>query len=111
MDVRYRVAICYALPYDVYHLVESCISAKVIITTLIVTYEGTDEVRNNKNTLIYKYEYFFSYKNDPLTSTFIHFKCLINDLRKFDTIKNNDVLVDEFLDSLDESWEHYDDIL
>ncbi|CAI9261428.1 unnamed protein product [Lactuca saligna] len=56
-DVCVRAAICISFLYNVYHLVENYVYAKVIILTVKITYEGTDEVNNNlKNSIICKYE-------------------------------------------------------
>lgn len=52
LDVKARAAIGNALAYDIYHFVQNCISAKVMMDTLTVVYEGTNEVKVvNKNNL------------------------------------------------------------
>ena len=59
LDIKARAAIGNALPYDIQHLVQNCESAKEMMETLTVAFEGTDEVRRtNINNLNRKYEHF-----------------------------------------------------
>ncbi|KAI3767019.1 hypothetical protein L2E82_17100 [Cichorium intybus] len=81
-------------------------------TTLTVAFEGTAEViAAQENTLNRKYEHFFAYKNETITQTFNRFNCLVNDMRRFNIVKLDSVLVLKFLDSLDDKWEHHVDVL
>ena len=43
LDVRARAAISYAFPYNIFGLVQNCISAKEMMDTLTVSFEGTEE--------------------------------------------------------------------
>lgn len=45
LDVYACAAIISALPYEIYHLVQNCLSGKEMMDTLTVAYEGTGEVR------------------------------------------------------------------
>ncbi|XP_052623710.1 uncharacterized protein LOC128129042 [Lactuca sativa] len=45
LDVRARAAISYAFPYNIFGLVQNCISAKEMMDTLTVSFEGTEEVK------------------------------------------------------------------
>lgn len=79
-----------------------------MLDTLTVTYEGTPEVSTtHENNIKRKYKHLFAYMNESLTNTFNHFNCLINDMRRFKVINHDTVLVLQFLDSLDNKWEHY----
>ena len=52
LDKRACAAIGKDLPYDIYHLVQNCESAKEMMETVTVAFEGTDEVRRrNVNNL------------------------------------------------------------
>jgi len=112
LDVKGRSAISNALPYNTFHLIQNCESAKEMMDTLTVAFEGTEEVRaTTLSNLIRQYEHFFAKKDETLTRTFTRFNCLINDLRRYDEIKHNFVLVIKFLDSLGSQWDHYSDVL
>lgn len=55
-----------------------------MLKTLVVAYEGNDEVRvTQENSLNRKYEHFFAYRNKSLTQSFNHFNFLINDREIF----------------------------
>ncbi|KAI3523649.1 hypothetical protein L1887_01928 [Cichorium endivia] len=112
LDARARAAIGNSLPYEIYHLVQNCLTAKEMLSTLTVAFEGTAEVlAAQENILNRKYEHFFAYKNETITQTFNRFNCLVNDMRRFNIIKLDSVLVLKFLDSLDDKWEHHVDVL
>ncbi|KAL4563399.1 hypothetical protein LXL04_027440 [Taraxacum kok-saghyz] len=112
LDIKARAAIGNALPYDIYHLVTNCESAKDMMETLTVAFEGTNEVRRtNINNLNKKYEHFFAQKNETLTETFNMFNCLVNDMRRLSINKHRSELVLKFLDSLGEKWEHHANVL
>nr|KAJ0197446.1 hypothetical protein LSAT_V11C700383020 [Lactuca sativa] len=109
LDVRARAAISYALPYNIFGLVQNCISAKEMMDTLIVSFEGTEEVKATQiNDLNRRYEHFFARKGETLTQTFNRFNTLVNDLRILDQLKHRTVLVQKFLDSLGASWENHE---
>ena len=68
LDVRARAAINYALPYNIFGLVQNCISAKEMMDTLTVSFEGTEEVKATQiNDLNRRYEHFFAKKGETLT--------------------------------------------
>ena len=112
LDVRARAAISYALPYNIFGLVQNCISAKEMMDTLTVSFEGTEEVKATQiNDLNRRYEHFFAKKGETLTQTFNRFNTLVNDLRRLDQLKHRTVLVQKFLDSLGAGWENHVDVL
>ncbi|KAI3752823.1 hypothetical protein L2E82_24860 [Cichorium intybus] len=112
LDARARAAIGNSLPYEIYHLVQNCLTAKEMLSTLTVSFEVTAEVlAAQENILNRKYEHFFAYKNETITQTFNCFNCLVNDMRRFNIVKLDSVLVLKFLDSLDVKWEHHVDVL
>ena len=81
LDVRARTAKGNTLPHDIFHFVQKFWSTKEMIDTLIVAYEGTDEVKFvNKNNLNWWYEHFFQQKNETLTQVVNCFDCLVNDM-------------------------------
>nr|KAJ0189115.1 hypothetical protein LSAT_V11C800391620 [Lactuca sativa] len=80
--------------------------------TLIVSFEGTEEVKATQmNDLNRRYEHFFAKKGETLTQTFNKFNTLVNDLRRLDQLKHRTVLVQKFLDSLGAGWENHVDVL
>nr|KAJ0208804.1 hypothetical protein LSAT_V11C400202500 [Lactuca sativa] len=112
LDVHARAAISYALPYNIFGLVQNCISAKEMMDTLTVSFEGTEEVKATQiNDLNKRYEHFFAKKGETLTQTFNRFNTLVNDLRRLDQLKHRTVLVQKFLDSLGAGWENHVDVL
>ena len=66
---------------------------------------------DNKNSLNRQYEHFFAKKGETLTQTFNRFNCLVNDMRRLNIHKAKQVLVLKFLDSLNDEWAHYLDVL
>ena len=61
LDKKACAAIGNSLPYEIYHLVQNCESAKEMMDTLTVAFEGTEEVqRTNINNLNWKYDHFFA---------------------------------------------------
>nr|KAJ0204273.1 hypothetical protein LSAT_V11C500229940 [Lactuca sativa] len=112
LDVRARAAISYSLPYNIFGLAQNCISAKDMMDTLTVSFEGTEEVKATQiNDLNRRYEHFFAKKGETLTQTFNRFNTLVNDLRRLDQLKHRTVLVQKFLDSLGAGWENHVDVL
>ena len=112
LDVKARSALVSALPNEIYHQVLNCTSAKEMLDTLTVAYEGTEEVKENKKLLLNReYEFFFALKGESLTQTYTRFNCLVNDLKRADITKSNFVLVNKFLDSLPETWDHFVTVL
>nr|KAJ0188603.1 hypothetical protein LSAT_V11C900505350 [Lactuca sativa] len=94
LDVRARATISYALPYNIFGLVQNCISAKEMMDTLTVSFEGTEEV-----------------KATQINDLNRRFNTLVNDLRRLDQLKHRTVLVQKFLDSLGAGWENHVDVL
>nr|KAJ0186081.1 hypothetical protein LSAT_V11C900483530 [Lactuca sativa] len=94
LDVRARAAISYSLPYNIFGLVQNCISAKEMMDTLTVSFEGTEEV-----------------KATQINDLNRRFNTLVNDLRRLDQLKHRTVLVQKFLDSLGAGWENHVDVL
>lgn len=81
-------------------------------TTLTIGYEGDNEVMTTQeNNLNWKQEHRFTYTNESLTHDFNPFNCLTKDMRRFNIINHNNVLVLKVLDSLDEKLEQYVDVL
>ena len=85
---NYRVMnqICCALNGTKFSMVSSCISAKEIWDKLIITYEGTSQVKEMKiNILMHRFEIFKMKKNENLNEMFTRFTLIfdsLNSLRK-----------------------------
>nr|KAJ0216892.1 hypothetical protein LSAT_V11C300128750 [Lactuca sativa] len=94
LDGRAHAAISYSLPYNIFGLVQNCISAKEMMDTLTVSFEGTEEV-----------------KATQINDLNRRFNTLVNDLRRLDQLKHRTVLVQKFLDSLGAGWENHVDVL
>ena len=112
LDVKARAAISYSLPYNIFGLVQNCETAKEMMDTLTVSYEGTEETMATQiNDLNLRYERFFAKKGESLINTFNRFNTLVNDLRRLDQLKHRSALVHKFLNSLGSGWEHHVDVL
>lgn len=82
-----------------------------MIDTLTIAYERTDEAKSTReNNLNREYEHLFAHRNESITQIFIILNFLYNDMRRFDIIKHEVVLVLNFIDSFSDKWEHLVDV-
>ena len=94
------------LPNEIYHSVINYLSAKEIWDTLVVLFEGTTEViENRRSLLIQQYEMFSRNSRESLTETYNRFNCLLNDLKQHGHVTLNKDMLIKFLRSLPSKWD------
>ncbi|XP_071713095.1 uncharacterized protein [Rutidosis leptorrhynchoides] len=112
LDPKIKTMIAITLPNYVFKLIKGKPTVKAILYYLDVTYDGKDEVRQNKIIALKReYELFFAYKSETLKQTFIRFNSLVADL---DSLKINYIdfeQVNKFIDSLPAKWKPVTDPL
>nr|KAJ0194309.1 hypothetical protein LSAT_V11C800413730 [Lactuca sativa] len=102
LDVRARAAISYALPYNIFGLVQDCISAKEMMYTLTVSFEGTEEVNATQINDLNR-------RLDQLKHRIVLLQKFLDSLGA--QLKHRTVLLQKFLDSLGAGWENHVDVL
>ncbi|XP_071700039.1 uncharacterized protein [Rutidosis leptorrhynchoides] len=81
IDPKIKTMIAITLPNHVFKSIKKKPTAKGILDYLDVTYDGTDEVRQNKIIALKReYELFFAYKSETLKQTLVRFNSLVADL-------------------------------
>ncbi|GAV76857.1 UBN2 domain-containing protein, partial [Cephalotus follicularis] len=88
-----HIIIC-AINSNDFNRISSCISAKEMWDRLEVTYEGTNQVKEAKiSMLVHEYEMFTMNENEDIKSMFSRFTNIINALQALDkTYSNKDLL-------------------
>ena len=96
----------YALDPNEFNRISGCISVKEIWDKLEVTYEGTNQVKETRvSMLVHKYELFQMKQNESISSMFTHFTNIINRLKCLGKTYSNSDLVRKVLRSLSRMWE------
>ncbi|KAL4585602.1 hypothetical protein LXL04_010225 [Taraxacum kok-saghyz] len=107
LDYKAMHILSVSLPDDIYRCVMYCESAKKMWDRLIILYEGTDETREcRRSLLIQQYELFTCKSGESLTDIYLRFKCLINELRQHGKTYENDEMLIKFLRILPKAWNH-----
>ncbi|GAV60415.1 UBN2 domain-containing protein, partial [Cephalotus follicularis] len=76
-----HIIIC-AINFDDFNRISSCISAKEMWYELEVTYEGTNQVKEAKiSMIVHEYEMFTMNENEDIKSMFSRFTNIINALQ------------------------------
>ena len=74
--------LCCGLDANEYNRICACESAKEIWDKLVVTYEGTSQVRETKiNLLVHQYELFKMQPNETIKEMFTRFTDITNNLK------------------------------
>ncbi|GAV84149.1 UBN2 domain-containing protein, partial [Cephalotus follicularis] len=95
-----------ALSSSEFNRVSSLDYAKKMWDRLMVTYEGTNQVKDTKiNRLVHDYELFTMLENENISSMYARFNDIINALKGLENVYNNHELVSKILRCLPESWE------
>ncbi|GAV86706.1 UBN2 domain-containing protein, partial [Cephalotus follicularis] len=75
-----HVLFCAVGPNE-FNRIFSCDSAKEMWDLLEVTYEGTNQVKESKiSILVHEYEFFVMHDNESISDMFTHFTTIINSL-------------------------------
>ncbi|GAV66637.1 UBN2 domain-containing protein, partial [Cephalotus follicularis] len=99
-----HIIIC-AINSNDFNRISSCISAKEMWVRLEVTYEGTNQVKEAKiSMLVHEYEMFTMNKNEDIKSMFSRFTSIINALQALDKTYSNSEMVRKILRCLPRSW-------
>jgi len=84
-----------------------CNSAKEMWQSLIILMEGTEEVRDDRRSLLnQKYEAFRQNPKEAIIDTFENFFKIVNGLRVYGRVFTNGELNDKFLRSLTKDWDN-----
>ncbi|GAV86660.1 zf-CCHC domain-containing protein/DUF4219 domain-containing protein/UBN2 domain-containing protein [Cephalotus follicularis] len=99
-----HIIIC-AINSNDFNRISSCISAKKMRDRLEVTYEGTNQVKEAKiSMLVHEYEMFTMNENEDIKSMFSRFTNIINALQALDKTYSNSEMVRKILRCLPRSW-------
>ncbi|GAV58529.1 UBN2 domain-containing protein [Cephalotus follicularis] len=92
-----HIIIC-AINSSEFNRVSSCVSAKEMWDRLEVTYEGTNQVKEAKiSMLVHDYEMFTMNENEDIKSMFTRFMNIINALQSLDKTYTNSEMVRKIL--------------
>ncbi|GAV83569.1 UBN2 domain-containing protein, partial [Cephalotus follicularis] len=88
-----------------FNRISSCDTAKEMWDLLEVTYEGTNQVKESKiSMLVHEYELFLMHDNESISDMFTRFTTIINSLKNLDKSYSNQELVRKILRCLPKSW-------
>ncbi|GAV61988.1 UBN2 domain-containing protein, partial [Cephalotus follicularis] len=95
-----HIIIC-AINSNDFNRISSCIFAKEMWDRLEVTYEGTNQVKEAKvSMLVHEYEMFTMNENEDIKSMFSRFTNIINALQALDKTYSNILALEDLLGSL-----------
>ncbi|GAV63757.1 UBN2 domain-containing protein, partial [Cephalotus follicularis] len=98
-----HVLFCAVGPNE-FNRISSCDSAKQMWDLLEVTYEGTNQVKESKmSVLVHEYELFIMHDNESISDMFTHFTTIINSLKNLGKSYSNQELVRKILRCLPKS--------
>ncbi|GAV57966.1 DUF4219 domain-containing protein/UBN2 domain-containing protein, partial [Cephalotus follicularis] len=96
-----HVLFCAVGPNE-FNRISSCDSAKEIWDLLEVTYEGTNQVKESKiSMLVHEYELFIMHDNESISDMFTRFSTIINSLKNLGKSYSNQELVRKILSDED----------
>ncbi|GAV68214.1 UBN2 domain-containing protein, partial [Cephalotus follicularis] len=98
-----HVLFCVVGPNE-FNRISSCDSAKEMWDLLEVTYEGTNQVKESKiSMLVHEYELFMMHDNESISDMFSRFTTIINSLKNLGKSYSNQELVRKILRCLPKS--------
>ncbi|GAV84332.1 UBN2 domain-containing protein, partial [Cephalotus follicularis] len=98
-----HVLFCAVGPNE-FNRISSCDSAKEMWDLLEITYEGTNQVKESKiSMLVHEYELFVMHDNECISDMFSRFTIIINSLKNLGKSYSNQELVRKFLRCLPKS--------
>ncbi|GAV79677.1 zf-CCHC domain-containing protein/UBN2 domain-containing protein [Cephalotus follicularis] len=99
-----HVLFCAVGPNE-FNRISSCDMAKEMWDLLEVTYEGTNQVKESKiSMLVHEYELFLMHDNESINDMFTRFTTIINSLKNLGKSYSNQELVRKILRCLPKSW-------
>ncbi|GAV92659.1 UBN2 domain-containing protein, partial [Cephalotus follicularis] len=88
-----------------FNRISSCDSAKQMWNLLEITYEGTNQVKESKiSMLVHEYELFMMHDNEDISEMFTRFTTITNSLKNLGKSYPNQELVRKILRCLPKSW-------
>ncbi|GAV70029.1 DUF4219 domain-containing protein/UBN2 domain-containing protein [Cephalotus follicularis] len=106
LNAKEKHVIFCALNPSEFNRVSSLDSAKEMWDRLMVTYEGTNQVKDAKiNRLVHDYELFTMLENENISSMYARYNDIINALKGLRKVYTNLELVSKILRCLPKSWE------
>ncbi|GAV92240.1 UBN2 domain-containing protein, partial [Cephalotus follicularis] len=88
-----------------FNSISSCDTAKEMWDLLEVTYEGTNQVKESKiSMLVHEYELFLMHDNENISDMFTRFTTIVNSLKNLGKSYSNQELVRKILRCLLKSW-------
>ncbi|GAV89255.1 UBN2 domain-containing protein, partial [Cephalotus follicularis] len=98
-----HVLFCAVGPNE-FNRISSCDTAKQMWDLLEITYEGTNQVKESKiSILVHEYELFMMYENESISDMFSRFTTIINSLKNLGKSYPNQELVRKILRCLPKS--------
>ncbi|GAV64406.1 UBN2 domain-containing protein, partial [Cephalotus follicularis] len=92
-----HVLFCAVGPNE-FNRISSCDSAKEMWDLLEITYEGTNQVKESKiSMLVHEYELFVMHENECISDMFSRFTTIINSLKNLGKLYSNQELVRKIL--------------
>ena len=105
-NLKARNIITSALSYDEFYRVSNCKTAQEMWDTLLLTHEGTTEVkRAQMNTLTHEYELFRMKPGENIQDMQKRFIHIINHLRALGKVFSNEDLINKVVRCLNRNWQ------
>ncbi|GAV84321.1 DUF4219 domain-containing protein/UBN2 domain-containing protein, partial [Cephalotus follicularis] len=105
MNAKAKHIIICAINSNDFNRVSSCVSAKEMWDRLEVTYEGTNQVKKAKiSILVHDYEMFTINENEDIKTMFTRFTNITNVLQSLDKLYFNSEIVRRILMCLPRAW-------
>ena len=106
LDKKAKNILFQSLEDDLFENVVNCKTAKEVWEALLIMHEGTEEVRENKQSLLtQQYEMFAHVQGENVTATYERFNILLNSLRAYGKIYPNKDLTIKFMRALPSKWD------
>ncbi|KAD3336673.1 hypothetical protein E3N88_32192 [Mikania micrantha] len=97
-----------AIPNSIIHAFKKCKSAQELWNSLQQMYEGSEDVKENKkDTLKQKFENFCQQNNEKMTSQYLRYVQLVDELVAACVKMENQDVIRKFLRSLPQAWNIY----
>ncbi|KAD7477947.1 hypothetical protein E3N88_01083 [Mikania micrantha] len=97
-----------SIPNSIIHAFKKCKSAQELWNSLKQMYEGSDDVKENKKDMLkQKFENFCQQNNENMSSQYLRYVQLVNDLASAGVTLDNQDVLRKFLRSLPKAWNIY----
>ncbi|KAD4585951.1 hypothetical protein E3N88_23552 [Mikania micrantha] len=97
-----------SIPNSIIHAFKKCKSAQELWNSLKQMYEGSDDVKENKKDMLkQKFENFCQQNNENMSSQYLRYVQLVDELTTAGVILDNQDVLRKFLRSLPKAWNIY----